>query len=105
MIALAVNSVKQRARRRRPGLWIFRFYGLNAASPNNSKRDVEYASEINSPERRPKMTKKQKDKRPTRRTEVKELPKQEKELSQDEQKRVKGGNMQFLALQEATQKK
>ncbi|HEY0080576.1 MAG TPA: hypothetical protein VGB73_18370 [Pyrinomonadaceae bacterium] len=51
------------------------------------------------------MTKKQKDKRPTRRTEVKELPKQEKELSQDEQKRVKGGNMQFLALQEATQKK
>ncbi|HEY0079796.1 MAG TPA: hypothetical protein VGB73_14370 [Pyrinomonadaceae bacterium] len=30
-------------------------------------------------------------KKPTRRTQVRELPKQEKELSQDEQKRVKGG--------------
>ena len=51
------------------------------------------------------MTRKQKDTRPARRTEVKDLPKQEKALTQDEQKRVQGGNMQFLALQEATQKK
>ena len=38
------------------------------------------------------MTKNAKDaKKQTRRTQVKELPKREKELSKDEQKKIKGG--------------
>lgn len=36
------------------------------------------------------MTKKQSDK-PTRRTQVKELPRKEKELSRGEQQKIKGG--------------
>ena len=37
------------------------------------------------------MAKKEKDRTNKRRTQVKELPKEEKELSADEQKKVKGG--------------
>ncbi|HEV2764433.1 MAG TPA: hypothetical protein VGV38_15750 [Pyrinomonadaceae bacterium] len=36
--------------------------------------------------------------RTNRRTEVKELPKQEKELTRDEQKRVRGGVGETLAI-------
>ncbi|HEY0080766.1 MAG TPA: hypothetical protein VGB73_19345 [Pyrinomonadaceae bacterium] len=38
------------------------------------------------------MTDKKENKTPKRRTQVKELPKQEKQLSKDEQKQVKGGS-------------
>ena len=39
------------------------------------------------------MTKKtQNEKKPNRRTQVKELPKPQQELSKDEQKKVKGGH-------------
>ena len=37
------------------------------------------------------MPKKQDSKTPKRRAQVKDLPKQEKELTKDEQKKVKGG--------------
>ena len=37
------------------------------------------------------MAKKTEEKTPKRRTQVKELPKEEKELSRDEQRKVKGG--------------
>ncbi|HEY0077844.1 MAG TPA: hypothetical protein VGB73_04295 [Pyrinomonadaceae bacterium] len=37
------------------------------------------------------MAKKTEEKKPERRTQVKELPKEGRELSKDEQKRVKGG--------------
>jgi hypothetical protein len=37
------------------------------------------------------MSKNNKDAKATRRTQVKELPKSKKELSKDEQKKVKGG--------------
>ena len=37
------------------------------------------------------MPKKQKDDTPKRKTQVKELPKHERELSKDEQKKIKGG--------------
>ncbi|HEY0080617.1 MAG TPA: hypothetical protein VGB73_18580 [Pyrinomonadaceae bacterium] len=43
------------------------------------------------------MEKKTEEKRPKRRTQVKELPKEEKQLSKDEQKKVKGGGGQFDA--------
>ena len=38
------------------------------------------------------MAKNKEDKTGKRRTQVKDLPKQEKELSKDEQKKVKGGD-------------
>ena len=38
------------------------------------------------------MTKSVKETKQTKRTQVKELPKAEKELSKDEQKKVKGGD-------------
>ncbi len=37
------------------------------------------------------MTDKKENKTPKRRTQVKELPKEEKQVSKDEQKQVKGG--------------
>lgn len=37
------------------------------------------------------MAKKTKEKTPPRRTQVKELPKEEKQLSKEEQKKIKGG--------------
>ncbi|HEV2763528.1 MAG TPA: hypothetical protein VGV38_11170 [Pyrinomonadaceae bacterium] len=37
------------------------------------------------------MTEKKQDRTPKRRTAVRELPKEKKELSKDEQKQVKGG--------------
>lgn len=44
------------------------------------------------------MPKKQKDDTPKRKTQVKELPKQERELSTDEQKKIKGGPEFVLTL-------
>ena len=38
------------------------------------------------------MTKKQESGKPKRRTQIKELPKEEKELSKEEQKKIKGGD-------------
>ncbi|HEY0080769.1 MAG TPA: hypothetical protein VGB73_19360 [Pyrinomonadaceae bacterium] len=41
------------------------------------------------------MSEKKEHKTPKRRTQVKELPKEEKQLSTDEQKKIKGGPIQM----------
>ena len=46
------------------------------------------------------MPQKKTDK-PKRRTQVKDLPRDEKELTKDEQKKVKGGNLVIEASQES----
>ena len=38
------------------------------------------------------MTEKKESDKPKRRTQIKELPKEEKELSKEEQKKIKGGD-------------
>ncbi|HEY0077843.1 MAG TPA: hypothetical protein VGB73_04290 [Pyrinomonadaceae bacterium] len=46
------------------------------------------------------MASKKEESKPKRRTQVKELPKEERELSKDEQKKVKGGSFNLQQIQQ-----